>query len=134
MVISGYSVDSWPEMFKTISKLVGIMYATWRVCEMDKDVENLVTCELRFAIRFINLRNTILADVYRQIRNVHEKQFNEGRTNGHDDERTERPSLVNNDFVCQVGKNFNETRGLPRCHYQWIFLKSSFVLFFVKLC
>lgn len=39
----------------------------WRVFEMDKQIENFAIFKLRAVIRFLNARNTKLADIHRQI-------------------------------------------------------------------
>jgi len=88
---------------------------------MDKRIENSAICEVRSVIRFLNAKNIKPVDIHRQICEVYVmsigdvvsdsmvrrwvRLFNEGRTNVHD-ERTGRPSLVNDVLVQEVEKNF----------------------------
>jgi len=65
MVIKNYFVDS-------LQKLQNHFQTSWYYVryvvnvKMDKQIENSATCELRSLIHFLNVRNTILADMHRQ--------------------------------------------------------------------
>jgi hypothetical protein len=79
---------------------------------MFKTIERPADYEIRSVIRFLNARNVNLADIHRQICEVYGenatsdgmvrkwvRQFNEGRKNVHDEARSGRPSVVNDDLV-----------------------------------
>lgn len=90
---------------------------------MSKKIETPATCEIRSVIRFLNARGTKPVEIYRQICDVYGEEamsdsmvrrwvrlFNEGRKNVHDDERSGRPSLVNDDMVRAVEEKIKENR------------------------
>ena len=79
---------------------------------MFKKIQNPAACEMRSVIRFLNAKNMTPAEIHRQVCDVYGEQavissvvrrwvrlFNEGRENMHDDPRSGRPSLVNEDLV-----------------------------------
>jgi transposase len=79
---------------------------------MFKKTEKPAACKMRSVIRFLNARNMKPADIHRQLCEVYgehampdstvrrwAKHFNEGRENVHDDPRSGRPSVVNEDLL-----------------------------------
>jgi len=90
---------------------------------MLKTVEGAVDCEIRSVIRFLNPRNVLPSDIHRQICQVYGdnamsdgmvrkwvRMLNEGRENVHDEARSGRPSLVNDDLVCKVNERVRDDR------------------------
>jgi len=90
---------------------------------MFKTTEGAADCEIRSAIRFLNARNVISSEINHQICQVYDdnamsdgmfrkwvRMFNEGRENVHDEARSGRPSLVNDDFVCKVNERVRDDR------------------------
>lgn len=90
---------------------------------MAKFIENPAACEIRSVIRFLNAKNIKPVDIHRQICEVYGentmsdsmvrrwvRQFNEGRDQVHDDERSGRPSLVNEELVRAVEEVVKENR------------------------
>jgi len=82
---------------------------------MFKKTEDTAACEMRSVIRFLNAKNMKSAEIHRQRCDVYGEHamsssmvrrwvrlFNEGRENVHDDPRSGRPSVVNEDLVCTV--------------------------------
>jgi oligoribonuclease (3'-5' exoribonuclease) len=90
---------------------------------MFKTIERPADCEVRSVIRFLNAKNVKPADIHRQICEVYGenamsdgmvrkwvRQFNEGCENVHDEARSGRPSVVNDDFVHAVDSKVHEDR------------------------
>lgn len=90
---------------------------------MIKKIINPADCEIRSIIRFLDARNVKPAEIYRQIQDVYGenaisegmvrkwvRMFNEGRTNVHDESRSGRPSVVNDDLVRKVDEKIKENR------------------------
>jgi hypothetical protein len=90
---------------------------------MFKTIERPADCEIRSVIRFLNARNVKPAYIHRQICEVYGenamsdgmvrkwvRQFNEGRENVHDEVRSGRPSVVNDDLVRAVDSKVHEDR------------------------
>jgi len=84
---------------------------------MFKTIEGATDCEIRFVIRFLNARKVLPSEIHHQICQVYGdnamsdgmvrkwvRMFNEGREMLHDEARSGRPSLVNDDLV----RKFNE--------------------------
>ena len=84
---------------------------------MFKTIEGAADCEIRSVIRFLKARNVLRSEIHHQICQVYGdnaisdgmvrnwvRMFNEGRENVHDEARSGRPSLVNDDLV----RKFNE--------------------------
>ena len=78
---------------------------------------------MRHVIRFLNAKNMALAEIHRQIFDVCGEHamsssmvrrwvrlFNEGRENMHEDPRSGRPSVVNEDLVLAVEEKIRENR------------------------
>ena len=80
-------------------------------------------CEIRSVIRFLKARNVLSSEIHHQICRVYGdnamsdamvrkwvRMFNEGRENVHDEVRSGRPSLVNDDLVRKVNERVREDR------------------------
>jgi len=90
---------------------------------MFKKIEGAANCEIRSVIRFLNARNVQPSEIHQQICQVYGDNamsdgmvrkrvpiFNEGRQNVHDEARSGRPSLVNDDLVCKVNERVSDER------------------------
>jgi len=90
---------------------------------MFKTIERAADCEIRSVIRFLNARNVLLSEIHHQICQVYGDNamsdsmvrkwvgmFNEGRENVHDEARSGRPSLVNDDLVRKVNERLRDDR------------------------
>jgi len=90
---------------------------------MFKTFEGVADCEIRSVIRFLNARNVLPIETHHQIYQVYGdnamsdgmvrkwvRMFNEGRENLHDEARSRRPSLVNDDFVRKVNERVRDDR------------------------
>lgn len=86
-------------------------------------IENPAACEIRSVIRFLNARKVKPIEIYRQICKVYGqnamsdsmvrrwvRQFNEGRSEVHDEERSGRPSLVTDELVHAIDDKIQENR------------------------
>jgi len=91
---------------------------------MFKTIEGAADCEIQSVIRFLNARNVLPNETHHQICQVYGdnamsdgmvrkwvRKLNEGRENVHDEARSGRPSLVNDDLV----RKFNERVRDDRC-------------------
>ena len=76
---------------------------------------------MRSVIRFLNARNVLQSEIQHQICQVYGdnamndgmvrkwvRMFNEGRENVHDEARSGRPSLVNDDLVRKVNETVRD--------------------------
>ena len=90
---------------------------------MFKKIEGAADCEIRSAICFLNSRKVIPSEIHHQICQVYGdngmsdgmvrkcfRMFNEGRENMHDEARSGRPSLVNDDLVRKVNERVHDDR------------------------
>jgi len=90
---------------------------------MFKTIEGATDCEIRSVIRFLNARNVLPSEIHHQICQVYGdnamsdgmvrkcvRMFNEGRENVHDEARSGRPSLVNDDLVRKVNERVRDNR------------------------
>jgi len=90
---------------------------------MFKTIEGPADCEIRSVIRFLKARNVLPSKIHHQICQVYGdnamsdgmvrkwvRMFNEGRENVHDEGRSGRPSLVNDDLVRKVNKRVRDDR------------------------
>ena len=90
---------------------------------MFKKIENPAACEMRSVVRFLNAKNIIPAEIHRQLCDVYGEHamsssrvwrwvrlLNERRENVHDDPRSGRPSVVNEDLVRAVEEKIRENR------------------------
>lgn len=80
-------------------------------------------CEVRAVIRFLSAKGVKPIDIHREIVEVYGQNimsdgmvrkwvraFKDGRTNVHDEERSGRPSVINEDFVQKVDAKVRENR------------------------
>jgi len=90
---------------------------------MFKTIEGAADCEIRSVIRFLNARNVLPSEIHHQICKVYGdnsmsdgmvrkwvRMFNEGRENVHDEARSGRPSLVNDDLLHKVNERVRDDR------------------------
>ncbi|GBO24059.1 hypothetical protein AVEN_265749-1 [Araneus ventricosus] len=90
---------------------------------MLQSIENPADCEIRSVIRFFNAKDVKAAEIHRQISAVYEESimsegmvrkwvraFKGGSTNVHDEERSERPSVITEDMVQKVDAKVRENR------------------------
>ena len=90
---------------------------------MFKTIEGAADSEIRSVIRFLNARNVLPNAIHHQICQVYGdnamsdgmvrkwvRMFNEGRENVHDEARSGRPSLVNDDFVRKAIERVRDDR------------------------
>ena len=90
---------------------------------MFKTIEGAADCEMRSIIRFLNARNVLPSEIHHQICQVFDdnatsdgmvrkwvRMFSEGRENVHDEARSGRPSLVNDDLVRKVNERVRDDR------------------------
>jgi len=90
---------------------------------MFKTIEEAADCEIRSVIRFLNARSVLPSEIHHQISQVYGdnamsdgmfrkwvRMFNEGRENVHDEARSGRPSLVNDDLVRKVNERVCDDR------------------------
>ena len=90
---------------------------------MFKTIEGADDCEIRSVIRFLNARNVLASEIHHQICQVYGdnamsdgmvrkwvRMFIEGRENMHDETRSGRPSLVNDDLVRKVNERVRDDR------------------------
>jgi len=88
---------------------------------MFKTIEGAADCEIRSVIRFLNATNVLPSEIHHQICQVYGDNamsdgmvrkwvwmFNEGRENVHDEARSVRPSLVNDDLVRKVNERVRD--------------------------
>ena len=92
---------------------------------MFKIIEGAADCEIRSVIRFLNARNVLPSEIHQQICQVYGdnamsdgmvrkwvRMFNEGRENVHDEARSGRPSLVNDNLVRKFNERVRDDRRL----------------------
>ncbi|KAJ4436264.1 hypothetical protein ANN_18895 [Periplaneta americana] len=92
------------------SRLVPVVWQQWS--EMEALIPSLAACEVRSVIKFFNAQSIAPIEIHRQLCQVYGpnimskqmvrrwcRQFSEGRQSVHDEERSERPSLINDDRV-----------------------------------
>jgi len=90
---------------------------------MFKTIDGAADCVIRNVIRFLNARNVLPSEIHHQICQVYGDNamsggmfrkwvwmFNEGRENVHDEARSGRPSLVNDDLVRKVNERVRDGR------------------------
>jgi len=95
---------------------------------MFKTIEGAADCEIRSVIHFLNARNVLPSEIHHQICQVYGdnamsdgmvrkwvRMFNEGRENVHDEARSGRPSLVNDDLVRKVNERVRDNRRFTIC-------------------
>ena len=90
---------------------------------MFKTIKGSADCEIRSVIRFLNARNMLPSEIHHQTCHVCGdnvmndgmvrkwfRMFNEGRENVHDEARSGRSSLVNDDLVSKVNERVRDDR------------------------
>jgi len=90
---------------------------------MFKTIEGAADCEIRSVIRFLNSRNVLPSEIHHQICRVYVdnamsdgmvrkcvRLFNERRENVHDDSRSGRPSLANDDLLRKANERVRDDR------------------------
>ena len=78
---------------------------------MAAPIQSPAKCEVRSVIRFLNAKGERPAEIHKQIVTVYgnvmnrqyvtkwRREFSEGRTDVHDEQRSGRPSLISDDFL-----------------------------------
>ena len=95
---------------------------------MFKTIDGAADCEIRSVIRSLNARNVLPSEILHQICQVYGdnttsdgmvrkcvRMFNVERENVHDEARSGRPSLVNNDLVRKVNERVRDDRRFTIC-------------------
>ncbi|GBL77590.1 hypothetical protein AVEN_118071-1 [Araneus ventricosus] len=90
---------------------------------MFKTISDPVDCGVRSVIRFLNAKKINPAEIHRQLAEIYGenvmtdgmvrkwvRQFNDGRTNVHDEARSGRPSVVNDGLVAKVNGKIRGNR------------------------
>jgi len=90
---------------------------------MFKTTEGAANCEIQSVIRFLNAMNVLPSEIHHQICQVYGdnvmsdgmvkkwvQMFNEGQENVHDEARSGRPSLMNDDLVRKVKERVRDDR------------------------
>ncbi|GBN51456.1 hypothetical protein AVEN_106234-1 [Araneus ventricosus] len=90
---------------------------------MFKTIADPADCEVRSVIRFLNAINVEQAEIHRQLVEIYSenvmtdgmvrkwvRQFNDGRTNVHDEARSGRPSVISDGLVAKVNEKIRENR------------------------
>ncbi|GBN49733.1 hypothetical protein AVEN_263793-1 [Araneus ventricosus] len=93
---------------------------------MFKTISDPADYEVRSVIRFLNAKKVKPAEIHRQFVEIYGenvmtdgmvrkwvRQFNDGRTNVHDEARSGRPSVVNDGLVAKVSEKIRENRRFP---------------------
>ncbi|KAJ4434843.1 hypothetical protein ANN_23414 [Periplaneta americana] len=103
------------------SRLVPVAWQQWS--EMEALIPSPAPCEVRSVIKFFNAQSIAPIEIHRQLCQVYLpnimskqmvrrscRQFSEGRQSVHDEERSGRPSLINDDRVELVRQCIMENR------------------------
>jgi hypothetical protein len=81
------------------------------VLEIAAPIQSRAKCEVRSVIRFLNAKDERPAEIHKQIFAVYGnvmnqqyltkrcREFSEGRTDDHDEQRSGRPSLISDDLL-----------------------------------
>jgi len=90
---------------------------------MFKTIEGATNSEIQYVICFFNAGNVLPSEIHHQICQVYGdnamsdgmfrrcvRMFNEGQKNVHNEARSGRPALVNDDLVCKVNKRVRDNR------------------------
>ncbi|GBM36008.1 hypothetical protein AVEN_78103-1 [Araneus ventricosus] len=90
---------------------------------MFKTIADPAECEVRSVIRFLNAKKVKPAEIHRQLVKIYGenlmtdrmvrkwvRQLKDGRTNGHDEARSGRPSVVNDSLVAKVNEKIRDNR------------------------
>jgi len=110
---------------------------------MFKTIEGATDCEIRSVIRSLNTRNVLPSQIHHQICQVYGdnamsdgmvrkwvRMFNEGRENVHDEARSGRPSLVNDDLMRKVNERVRDDRHFTISDLSLHFLQISRTLLY----
>ncbi|GFV69003.1 histone-lysine N-methyltransferase SETMAR [Trichonephila clavipes] len=122
-----------------IFRSLSATYALLCFFTMSVLIENPAACEIRFVIRFLNAKKVKPIEIYRQICEVYGqnaksdsmvrrwvRQFNEGRSEVHDDERSGRPFLITEELVHAIDeRRSRKTVSLQLVFSLWNFHKSQ---------
>lgn len=100
-------------------------------------IDSPADCEVRAVIRFIWAKKIKPAEIHRELCSVYGENimsdsavrkwcrlFGEGRTNVHDEERSGRPSVVNDDLVEKINQKVRENRKFTITQLSECFLRS----------
>ncbi|KAJ4451673.1 hypothetical protein ANN_03143 [Periplaneta americana] len=103
------------------SRLVPVAWQQWS--EMEALIPSPAACEVRSVIKFFNAQSIAPIEIHRQLSQVYGpnimskqmvrrwcRQFSEGRQSVHDEERSGRPTLINDDRVELVRQCIMENR------------------------
>ncbi|KAJ4441395.1 hypothetical protein ANN_11250 [Periplaneta americana] len=103
------------------SRLVPVAWQQWS--EMEALIPSPAACEVRSVIKFFTAQSIAPIEIHRQLCQVYRpnitskqmvrrwcRQFSEGRQSVHDEERSGRPSLINDDRVELVRQCIMENR------------------------
>ncbi|GBN93450.1 hypothetical protein AVEN_182407-1 [Araneus ventricosus] len=90
---------------------------------MFQTISDPTDCEVHSVIRFLNAKKVKPAEIHRQLVEIYGenvmtdgmvrkwvRQFNDGRTNVHDEARSGRPSVINDGLVAKVDEKIRENR------------------------
>jgi len=90
---------------------------------MFKTIDGAADCEIWSVIRVLNARNVLPSEIHHQICQVYDdnamsdgmvrkwvRMFNGGRENVHDEARSGRPSLVDDDLVHNIKERVRDDR------------------------
>src|SRR5215469_10557839 len=89
---------------------------------MSAPIQNPAKCEVRSVIRFLNAKGERPAEMHKQIvavygnvmnrQNVTKwcREFSEGRTEVHDEQRSDRPSLISDDLLQGIEEEIRANR------------------------
>ncbi|GBN50514.1 hypothetical protein AVEN_15787-1 [Araneus ventricosus] len=90
---------------------------------MFKTIADPADCEVRSVIRDLNANNAKQAEINRQLVEIYDenvitdgmvrkwvRQFNDGRTNVHDEARSGRPSVANDGLVAKLNEKIRKNR------------------------
>ena len=93
--------------------------------EMAAPIQSPAKCEVRSVIRFLNAKSEGPAEIHKQIvaiysnvmnrQNVNKwcREFSEGRTDVHDEQRNGRPSLISDDLLQETEGEIRANRRFP---------------------
>ncbi|KAJ4436137.1 hypothetical protein ANN_18764 [Periplaneta americana] len=113
--------DAGNESDRQRSRLVPVAWQQWS--EMEALIPSPAACEVRSVIKFFNAQTIAPIEIHRHLCQVYGpnimskqmvrrwyRQFSEGRQSVHDEERSGRPSLINDDHVEVVRQCIMENR------------------------
>ena len=99
-------------------------------------IKNAAACEIRCVIRFLNAKKVKPSEIYEQICEVYGenamsdsmvgrwvRQFNNGRDQVHDEERSERPSFITDELIHAIKEKVQQ-KSVQLVLLLWNFRKS----------